>query len=85
MLFRSYEVQDRKDDLYSQEMLVAGVQRRTQLAAPQLFDELLAEIRRFASDSDFDDDVCLVAIEYAGAARNKYLRKGFTANESGIE
>ena len=74
MLFTDglYEVQDRKNDLYSQEMLVAGVQRRTQLAAPQLFDELLAEIRRFAADSDFDDDVCLVAVEYAGAARNKY-------------
>ena len=74
MLFTDglYEVQDRKDDLYSQEMLVAGVQRRTQLAAPQLFDELLAEIRRFASDSAFDDDVCLVAVEYVGAAQNKY-------------
>ena len=74
MLFTDglYEVQDRKDELYSQEMLVAGVQRRTQLAAPQLFDELLAEIRRFASDSAFDDDVCLVAVEYVGAAQNKY-------------
>jgi sigma-B regulation protein RsbU (phosphoserine phosphatase) len=74
MLFTDglYEVQDSKDELYSQEMLVAGVQRRTQLAAPQLFDELLAEIRRFAADSDFDDDVCLVAVEYAGAAQNKY-------------
>ena len=74
MLFTDglYEVQDRKNDLYSQEMLVAGVQRRTQLAAPQLFDELLAEIRSFAADSDFDDDVCLVAVEYADAARNKY-------------
>jgi sigma-B regulation protein RsbU (phosphoserine phosphatase) len=74
MLFTDglYEVQGRNNELYSQEMLVAGVQRRTQLSAPQLFDELLAEIRRFASDSAFDDDVCLVAIEYAGAAQNKY-------------
>ena len=50
-------------------MLVAGVQRRTQLPAPQLFDELLAEIRRFSADSGFADDVCLVGIEYAGASR----------------
>jgi sigma-B regulation protein RsbU (phosphoserine phosphatase) len=66
MLFTDglYEVQDRNDALYSQEMLMAGVQRRTQLPAPQLFDELLAEIRRFAADSAFADDVCLVAIEY---------------------
>ena len=72
MLFTDglYEVQDRNDALYSQEMLVAGVQRRTQLSAPLLFDELLAEIRHFASDSAFDDDVCLVAVEYAGAETN---------------
>ena len=70
MLFTDglYEVQDRNNELYSQEMLVASVQRRTQLSAPQLFDELLAEIRRFAADSAFADDVCLVAIDYAGAA-----------------
>ena len=68
MLFTDglYEVQDRNDELYSQEMLVAGVQRRAQLSAPQLFDELLAEIRSFAADSGFSDDVCLVAMEYAG-------------------
>jgi sigma-B regulation protein RsbU (phosphoserine phosphatase) len=67
MLFTDglYEVQDHNSELYSQELLVAGVQRRTQLSAPQLFDELLAEIRHFAADSAFDDDVCLVAVEYA--------------------
>ena len=64
MLFTDglYEVQDRKNELYSQAMLVAGVQRRAQLPAPQLFDELLAEIRRFSADSGFADDVCLVGI-----------------------
>jgi len=68
MLFTDglYEVEDRNNALYSQEMLVAGVQRRTQLPAPQLFDELLAEIRRFAADGAFADDVCLVAMDYAG-------------------
>jgi sigma-B regulation protein RsbU (phosphoserine phosphatase) len=70
MLFTDglYEVQDRKDELYSQAMLVAGVQRRAQLPASQLFDELLAEIRRFSGDIGFADDVCLVGIEYVGAA-----------------
>ena len=66
MLFTDglYEVEDRHNELYSQELLVAGVQRRAQLAAPQLFDELLAEIRSFAADGAFADDVCLVAMEY---------------------
>ncbi|MGO8930213.1 MAG: SpoIIE family protein phosphatase [Limisphaerales bacterium] len=70
MLFTDglYEVQDHNDELYSQAMLVAGVQRRSQLPTPQLFDELLAEIRRFSGDSAFADDVCLVGIEYVGAA-----------------
>ena len=69
MLFTDglYEVQDRNDELYSQAMLVAGVQRRAQLPAPQLFDELLAEIRRFSADSGFADDVCLVGMEYRPA------------------
>ena len=70
MLFTDglYEVQDRNDELYSQAMLIIGVQRRAQLPAPQLFDELLAEIRRFSGDNGFADDVCLVGIEYVGAA-----------------
>ena len=47
MLFTDglYEVEDRNKELYSQAMLVAGVQRRVPLPAPQLFDELLAEIQ----------------------------------------
>ena len=69
MLFTDglYEVQDRDDELYSQALLVTGVQRRVQLPAPQLFDELLAEIQRFSADKGFADDVCLVGMEYAGA------------------
>ena len=69
MLFTDglYEVGGRDDELYSQAMLVAGVQRRARLAAPKLFDELLTEIRRFSGDNGFGDDVCLVGMEYAGA------------------
>jgi serine phosphatase RsbU (regulator of sigma subunit) len=68
MLFTDglYEVEDRQQELYSQAMLVAGVQRRAQLPVGRLFDELLAEIRQFAADHSFADDVCLVGIEYAG-------------------
>jgi phosphoserine phosphatase RsbU/P len=70
MLFTDglYEVQDSKDELYSQAMLVAGVQRRVQLPVPRLFDDLLAEIRRFSADGGFADDVCMVGLEYAGSA-----------------
>jgi phosphoserine phosphatase RsbU/P len=69
MLFTDglYEVQDRHEELYSQAMLVADVQRRAQLPAPRLFDELLEEIRRFSGNPGFADDVCMVGMEYAAA------------------
>ena len=70
MLFTDglYEVEDRNKELYSQALLVAGVQRRVPLPVPQLFDELLSEIRRFSADNAFADDVCLVGVEFAGGA-----------------
>ena len=60
------EVQNEKGDLYTQPMLAAAVKQRLQLPAPQLFDELLKEIRSFATDATFTDDVCLVAMDLAG-------------------
>ena len=70
MLFTDglYEVEDRNNELYSQALLIAGVQRRAPLPVPQLFDELLSEIRRFSADNAFADDVCLVGVEFAGGA-----------------
>jgi sigma-B regulation protein RsbU (phosphoserine phosphatase) len=70
MLFTDglYEVQDRNDELYTQAMLIAGVQGRAPLQVPQLFDDLLSEIRRFSADNTFEDDVCLVGMEFAGGA-----------------
>jgi phosphoserine phosphatase RsbU/P len=72
MLFTDglYEVEGPNSELYSQDLLVAGVQRRVQLPAPRLFDELLAEVQRFAIDKKFADDVCLVGIDYTGATQN---------------
>jgi sigma-B regulation protein RsbU (phosphoserine phosphatase) len=65
MLFTDglYEVQDKHEELYSQSLLVAGVQRRAQLPAAELFDQLLEEIRAYSAESGFTDDVCLVGME----------------------
>jgi sigma-B regulation protein RsbU (phosphoserine phosphatase) len=65
MLFTDglYEVQGRKE-LYSQGLLVTDVQRRLQLPASDLFDQILEEIRQFSVDGKFADDVCLVGMEY---------------------
>ena len=69
MLFTDglYEVQDPQNELYSQALLIATVQRRAQLPAAQLFDELLAEIRDFSAERGFSDDVCLVGLEVSPA------------------
>jgi sigma-B regulation protein RsbU (phosphoserine phosphatase) len=72
MLFTDglYEVQGAKNELYSQELLVGGVQKRVALPAPQLFDALLEEIQGFSADGTFADDVCLVAMELHTPAQN---------------
>jgi sigma-B regulation protein RsbU (phosphoserine phosphatase) len=68
MLFTDglYEVEGRNQALYTHEMLVQAVGARAKLPAAELFDDLLAEIRRFALGQDFVDDVCLVGMEVAG-------------------
>ncbi len=69
MLFTDglYEVQDRHNELYTQELLLRGVQTRVSLPVPKLFDELLEEVRVFSAGTGFTDDVCLVGVEFAGS------------------
>ena len=66
MLFTDglYEVQGLNEELYSQERLMLDVQNLLQKPAAQMFDELLEAIRAFSVDHEFDDDVCLVGIEF---------------------
>ena len=68
MLFTDglYEVQGLNEELYSQERLMLDVQNLLQKPAAQMFDELLAAIRTFSVNHEFDDDVCLVGMEFAG-------------------
>ncbi len=69
MLFTDglYEVHDANQELYTQDLLAAAVGNRLQSSAAQLFDEVLEEIRTFAASHEFDDDVCIVGIDFAGA------------------
>jgi sigma-B regulation protein RsbU (phosphoserine phosphatase) len=57
------EVQNPKNELYTQQLLLAAVQRRLQLRSPQIFDEMLAEVREFSGATEFTDDVCLVGMD----------------------
>jgi phosphoserine phosphatase RsbU/P len=73
MLFTDglYEVHSQKDELYAQENLTAAVGKHLADPAPQLFDALLDEIRDYAANHMFEDDVCLVGMEYAGPTKTK--------------
>ncbi len=68
MLFTDglYEVEGANNEIYSQALLLNGVQKRVQLPAAKLFDELLKEVRQFSAQENFMDDVCLVGMELQG-------------------
>jgi phosphoserine phosphatase RsbU/P len=68
MLFTDglYEVQGANEELYTPQRLLLDVKNLLAKPAAQLFDELLETIRNFATDHEFEDDVCLVGMEYAG-------------------
>jgi len=64
-----YDVEGPAQDKINQDWLLAQVQERTQLPAGELFDQLLAEIKRVSEDANFADDVCLVGMEIAAVAK----------------
>ena len=68
MLFTDglYEVQGQNEELYSQERLVLDMKSLLHHPSGMLFDELLGLVRGFAHNGEFDDDVCLVGMDYLG-------------------
>jgi sigma-B regulation protein RsbU (phosphoserine phosphatase) len=66
MLFTDglYEVQGQNEELYSQQRMLVDVKSLIHLPAGQLFDEVLERVRTFSVDLAFDDDVCLVGMEF---------------------
>ncbi|HAO78874.1 MAG TPA: hypothetical protein DCQ92_07855, partial [Verrucomicrobia subdivision 3 bacterium] len=73
MLFTDgiYEVQGQNEELYSQERLLLDVKNLLRHPPGILFDELLQVIRGFAVGGAFDDDVCLVGMDFVGSPPNK--------------
>lgn len=66
MLFTDglYEVQGADEELYSQQRLMLDITHFLSLPPAQMFDELIRVIRNFAISHEFEDDVCLVGMEY---------------------
>ena len=73
MLFTDglYEVQGHHEELYSQARLTLDIRHLLVQPPGILFDELLKVIRAFAVNGGFDDDVCLVGMEYIGPLPGK--------------
>ena len=73
MLFTDglYEVQGANEELYSQQRLLVDVQNHLGEPAGELFDHLLETIRAFSTNREFEDDVCLVGMEFAGKPPQK--------------
>ena len=65
MLFTDglYEIDGPNDTLYELSQLAGAIARRATLPTPQLFDDLLAELRRFSVTGEFSDDMCLVGVD----------------------
>lgn len=73
MLFTDglYEVHAADQSIYTQAMLSEATQKRLKESAPVLFDELLVEIRAFSENKSFEDDVCIVGMEFNGSPVTK--------------
>jgi len=61
-----FEVQGQNEELYSQQRLVLDTKNLLHQPPGALFDELIQSIRAFAVNGQFDDDVCLVGLDYMG-------------------
>lgn len=70
MLFTDglYEVQGQHEELYSQERLTLDVKTLLDRSSGALFDELIQLIRNYAVSGEFDDDVCLVGMDFVGCS-----------------
>lgn len=68
MLFTDglYEVQGQNEELYSQERLLIDIKSLIQHPPGILFDEVISAVRAFANNGEFDDDVCLVGMDFVG-------------------
>jgi sigma-B regulation protein RsbU (phosphoserine phosphatase) len=73
MLFTDglYEVQGANEELYSQQRLMLDVKGLINKPASQLFDELLRFVRNFSVSHEFEDDVCLVGMDFVQRAQKQ--------------
>jgi sigma-B regulation protein RsbU (phosphoserine phosphatase) len=60
------EARNEEGEDYTPERLVKSLHKRWNETPQQLLHRLTDDIRRFIGAGDFQDDVCLLAVEYSG-------------------
>lgn len=65
-----YEVEGNDHQEYGHQRLLGALREHVQLPPPQLFDALLAETTQFSRAKEFDDDVCLLAMDVRRLGEN---------------
>jgi serine phosphatase RsbU (regulator of sigma subunit) len=58
-----YEADNAEETEYGQARLLANLRRHLRLPTERLLDALVHDVQHFAGSSEFDDDVCLVAMD----------------------
>ena len=58
-----FEAYSPEGEMYGEERLVDFMRQHAQLAPAALLDELIQDVHRFSGSDDFEDDVCLLAVE----------------------
>ncbi len=73
MLFTDglYEIDGPDETLYEMKQLTEAIARRRTMPTPELFDDLVAELRGFSVTGEFGDDMCLVGLDFARLLRGE--------------
>ncbi|MGH7981429.1 MAG: SpoIIE family protein phosphatase, partial [Limisphaerales bacterium] len=73
MLFTDglYEVQGANEELYSQQRLIMDLKALIAKPTSRIFDDLLTVVRNFSVGHEFEDDVCLVGMDFVHQPRRQ--------------
>jgi sigma-B regulation protein RsbU (phosphoserine phosphatase) len=58
-----FEADNMRQEEYGLDRLIDTVRQRARLPSTELLDSILLDVRRFSRSREFDDDVCLVAMD----------------------
>ena len=58
-----FEVSNSSEEEFGQDRLLDTVRKHVQLPTTRLLDTILEEVRNFGDADEFEDDVCLLAME----------------------